>query len=217
MLHARRRPEEGRWRQSGAFGSAALRETASAAATKRVNDAFDFSRTERITRVEPIMPIEIAAKRAPRVASVGIALGAAHRRAAELTLALLLATGAGWLAVHYATNPDAASGTFGSHEGFWLKLHGAAAMLGLLLFGSLLSGHVFRGLRGTRNRYSGIALAGLGLALVISGYLLYYIADEATHPVISAIHWVTGLGLLPPFIWHRHAAARRRRLLSARR
>ena len=49
---------EGRLSRSRAFGSAALREIASAPATRGVNDAFDFSRTEPMTRGEPIVPIE---------------------------------------------------------------------------------------------------------------------------------------------------------------
>ena len=37
--------------------------------------------------------------------------------------------------------------------------------------------------------------------LIASGYTLYY-SDEGSRPVISALHWIIGLGAPAALIWH---------------
>lgn len=39
------------------------------------------------------------------------------------------------------------------------------------------------------------------LLLTISGYALYY-SDEASRLIISALHWIIGLGAPVVLIWH---------------
>lgn len=92
-----------------------------------------------------------------------------------------------------------------------MRLHGAAAMAGLLTLGALLTSHVLPSWRRGRNRASGVVLATAAAALVVSGYLLYYSGSETGRAVASWAH--VGLGLLLPaaFALHARAAWRARR------
>jgi hypothetical protein len=83
-----------------------------------------------------------------------------------------------------------------------LKLHGAAAMAGLIIYGSLLPVHIRRAWAIRRNIFLGIGLVLFMLALTVTGYLLYYAGDEETRPVISAVHWIIGLIVPAVLLWH---------------
>jgi hypothetical protein len=95
-------------------------------------------------------------------------------------------------------------------EYFWLRLHGAAAMLGLLALGSLVPMHVQRAWQQRKNRVSGLVTSAASLVLLVSGYLLYYFATENSRPWIGALHWGVGLAGLPVLIWHVLAGLRLR-------
>ncbi|HEU4709801.1 MAG TPA: hypothetical protein VFS17_10845 [Methylophilaceae bacterium] len=119
---------------------------------------------------------------------------------------LLLATGLLWLVAHYLLRT---SGEFGDviHplEPLSLKLHGAAMMYALFTAGAMMPGHAHLHWRNQRNRLPGVLmLTALGL-LVLTGWLLYYVATEETHGLIGTIHWVIGLVLLGILVWHRTA------------
>ena len=115
----------------------------------------------------------------------------------------LLTTGVLWLLFHYFVQ---AHGEFGDRphalEVWWLRLHGAAAMLMLAVLGSLLPIHVRRGWHQRKNLLPGISVLALALLLILSGYALYYFGSEEMRPWISAVHWVLGLVALPMLIWH---------------
>ena len=125
---------------------------------------------------------------------------------------LLLVSGALWLLFHYFVRVH---GQFGEAphplESWWLRLHGAAAMLVLIVLGSLLPVHVRRGWHQRRNLLAGTILGAVGLLLIASGYALYYFGGEELRPWISVFHWVVGLSALPLLIWHilrgRHASS----------
>jgi hypothetical protein len=87
-------------------------------------------------------------------------------------------------------------------EAWWLRLHGAAAMLVLAVLGSLLPIHIRRGWHQRKNLLAGSVLAALALLLIFSGYALYYFGSEETRPWISAFHWVLGLGAPLLLLWH---------------
>lgn len=130
-------------------------------------------------------------------------LTSGHRQWVYWTGAGLFASGALWLVFHYFLE---AQGEFGPTphplEHWWLRLHGAAAMLALLVVGSLLPIHVRRGWHQRRNLRLGIALSSALLLLTLSGYALYYFGGEDARPWISVLHW--GIGVLSPLvlIWH---------------
>ena len=113
-------------------------------------------------------------------------LAALHRRTLYAATGLLWASGALWMLF---SQPS---------ESPWparlMKLHGAAAMLFLVLFGSLLN-HVVSGWNSGRNRASGSLMLGLAAFLAASGWGLYYIGGESLRHATSLAHAFLGLSL----------------------
>jgi hypothetical protein len=132
-----------------------------------------------------------------------VRLGYWHQFSVYAATAALGVTGAVWLVCHYLL---ATPGDFGPQphpmEPWMLRLHGAAAMAGLIVYGSLLPIHVRRAWSLRRNLVLGIAVIGAMLLLTLTGYLLYYAGGEESRAAISAVHWVAGL-LAPALLtWH---------------
>jgi hypothetical protein len=112
-----------------------------------------------------------------------------------VSFGVLLLTGAGWMCAQQHLE-----------EEFWekiprllLKIHGGAAMAALLVLGAV-SLHVKRGWRAGKNVLSGASIVGVNLFLIVSGYGLYYAADEELRAWLSRWHgWIgLALGLLLP-------------------
>ena len=116
---------------------------------------------------------------------------------------VLLLTGIAWLLLHHFGQRE---GEFGPEtnplEPWMLRLHGAAMIASLLGVGSLLVVHVWRGWQYRSQRLIGIVLSTGVAWLILSGYLLYYVADEEWRAWLSISHWVAGLTGLPVFILH---------------
>lgn len=108
--------------------------------------------------------------------------------------AWLCATGALWLLAHYFMRPVSEFGE-GVHplEPWSMKLHGAGAMAALFFVGSLLNIHLRRAVRAGRNLVSGWSMIVFLAALTITGYALYYIANEENRALWSLAHWIPGL------------------------
>jgi len=145
-----------------------------------------------------VMTKAIASRRAD-----SIRLGPWHQGAVYGATAALVVSGIIWLVLHYFLTVP---GEYGpqSHplESWMLRLHGAAAMAGLIIYGSLLPVHIRRAWSIRRNIVLGIGLVAIMLLLTITGYLLYYSGDENTRPVISAVHWILGLAVPALLAWH---------------
>jgi hypothetical protein len=126
-----------------------------------------------------------------------------HLRWVYASCALLFASGALWLAFHYFVRVH---GEFGESphplEHWWLRLHGAAAMLFLIVAGSLVPIHLRRGWHQRRNLLPGIAITATALALTATGYALYYFGGEDTRPLLSLAHWAVGLATPALLVWH---------------
>lgn len=131
--------------------------------------------------------------------------------------AALFGTGAAWLAFHHFLQVP---GEFGDQphflEPWWLKLHGGAAMVFLVLLGTLVRVHIPTGWRSRRNRVSGVGLVSVNLVLVATGWALYYLGSESVRPVLSTVHWGIGIALPLGLLWHARAGLRTR-LLAGRR
>lgn len=132
---------------------------------------------------------------------------------------VLLLTGILWAVLHYRpqwlrlTERDATTANV-----MLMQVHGAAAMLALVLLGTLLSGHVRTGWRSARNKASGISTLSIGAVLAVTGYLLYYAGAEATRQAASLLHLGAGAALPVAVIAHaiRQMRARRRHAGLAR-
>lgn len=131
---------------------------------------------------------------------------------------LLVLSGALWLLFHHFVRIP---GEFGDRphaiEPWLLVVHGLFAAAFLIGFGSVLPGHVRRAWYGRRNRISGSVFLVLLSVEVASGYALYYTGEETARALISALHWVVGLGMPALMGWHiwRGRAWRRIRVGSA--
>ena len=82
-----------------------------------------------------------------------------------------------------------------------LRLHGAAAMIALVVLGSLLPNHIRAAWRAQRNRFSGGGMITLCLALTVTGYGLYYVGGETLRHVASLSHLWLGLAFPVVIIW----------------
>jgi hypothetical protein len=118
--------------------------------------------------------------------------------------ALLLMTGAAWLALHYSVGelPHPA-------QAWLLRVHGLLGFVGLFLFGVLAAAHVPQGWRLTRRqrwagqRNSGVALCALAVLLSATGYLLYYFAPESFRAALGWAHAGVGVTMAVLVAAHR--------------
>ncbi|MBI2517152.1 MAG: DUF4405 domain-containing protein [Opitutae bacterium] len=93
-----------------------------------------------------------------------------------------------------------------------ILLHGSAAMLALLLIGTLVPLHMKRGWHTQLNRPNGIMLVSLVALLSLTGYGLYYAGGEALRAAASLVHLGLGLAFPAALLWHIVRGRRARRL-----
>ena len=122
---------------------------------------------------------------------------------------LLLASGAVWLALHYARPADVLPSAF---EAWSMRIHGLAAFAVLFVFGALAASHVPQGWRlshrwrWARQRGSGVILCSLAGILALTGYLLYYFAPETVRPALGWLHSGLGVAMAVVVAAHRRGA-----------
>ncbi|HZP86748.1 MAG TPA: hypothetical protein VFB54_07990 [Burkholderiales bacterium] len=142
-------------------------------------------------------------------------LTAGHKRWVYRAGALVFVTGVLWLVFHYFLRIH---GEFGETphplEAWWLRLHGAGAMLALLVVGSLLPIHIRTGWHHRRNLWPGFSLLAVTVALALTGYALYYFGGESLRPVLSVVHWGVGLLAAGVMLWHIRSGHATRRLAT---
>ena len=126
-------------------------------------------------------------------------LAALQRRLLHTALAVLLASGVYWALIHYLGARAWLS------EPLLMRIHGAAAMAALVLVGGLVPAHVTIGWALRRNQSSGIALLIACGLLTVTGYLLYYIGNEAARDLSSYAH--LALGIVLPVALGAHLTA----------
>lgn len=117
--------------------------------------------------------------------------GRRQRLAAYWASALLLASGGLWLVAHYLL-PLPEFPARHPLEPWAMRLHGGATLFGLAVFGSLWGDHVLPAWKQGRHRSHGGALAVFWLGLILTGYGLYYLSDEAARALTSASHITLG-------------------------
>lgn len=116
---------------------------------------------------------------------------------------LLLVTGVAWLVAHYFL---AATSEFGDRHHFsepwWLRIHGAAAMGFLVVFGALMPAHMVFAWRSKKNRRSGVSMVAAVVLLVVTAYGLYYASNDTLRLWLSSIHWTVGLAATGVLVLH---------------
>jgi len=120
--------------------------------------------------------------------------GRRQRQMVYLATVLLVGSGLVWLLAHYLLPlPEEAA----RHplEPWMMRIHGASTMLGLAVLGGIWGNHVLGAWDRGTHRGSGGAMIGLWLGLALSGYGLYYLADEAWRSIASGLHVAAGLAL----------------------
>src|SRR5882757_3544146 len=108
-----------------------------------------------------------------------IRLSRPHRFWFYLTSALLFGSGVLWQLLHSFFQRN---GEFGPEihlaEPWMLKLHGAAAMVSLIILGTLVPLHIRRAWHARRNRINGAVMISVFTILILSGYGLYYVGGD---------------------------------------
>jgi hypothetical protein len=126
-----------------------------------------------------------------------------HRRWFYLSGSVLALSGVGWLASHFFLRAEnQIAGMPHPSEPWWLRVHGAAMIGFLIVFGALLPGHIARGWRGSVNKRSGIIMILLVGLLIVTGYGLYYVVDDGLRANVSLVHWSLGLASIGGVFWH---------------
>ena len=127
-------------------------------------------------------------------------------------------TGAAWLLLHYfGQQPGEFGPAMNPLEPWMMILHGLVVVPLLLGVGGMFVAHIPKGWAFTHQRIAGIALGLVLVVLTVSGYLLYYLGDEALRAASSLIHWAIGLALPAVFVWHYVNGQRARRAVKAKR
>lgn len=139
-----------------------------------------------------------------------IRLGAQHKKWLYSGLTLLWVSGALWLLFHYFLQTE---GDFGPQphvlERWWLRLHGLAGMVGLILLGSLLPNHMKLAWSRQKNRRTGLPMFTVWIWLAATGYALYYFSSDTNAAWLPVLHWAVGLALPTLLLIHlKHARMR---------
>ncbi|HZO23466.1 MAG TPA: hypothetical protein VFB37_13265 [Steroidobacteraceae bacterium] len=128
------------------------------------------------------------------------------RMAIYIVFGALWVSGCLWLLLHeFFTHP----GDFGPLPNPWepavLRLHGWIAVTAVFLLGWITARHVSDRWGQTIKRPSGLAVVGVAVVLVLSGYALYYTTD-GLHDIAAAAHEMLGAaGLLFALLhWRRY-------------
>jgi hypothetical protein len=74
----------------------------------------------------------------------------------------------------------------------------------MIIYGYLLASHVPHGWKQQRQRKLGLLILGLQFFLILSGYIIYYTANESLQQFTCTAHIITGLTF--PLILIAHIA-----------
>jgi cytochrome bd-type quinol oxidase subunit 2 len=133
-----------------------------------------------------------------------------HSRIFYLLFGLVWLSGSVWLVAEWLKDPDLGP-VRTSLQSATMKMHGAAMLIYLAMLGTLAI-HVRRGFALRANRRSGCIVIGINVLLTVTGWLLYYVADDTARQWSSVTHWAIGIAVLPLLCAHiflGRAASRR--------
>ena len=136
------------------------------------------------------------------------------RQLLYVTVGALFVTGAGWLAMHWLRQ-EGGTEAWGKGASYVLMLHGAAAMLMLVLLGALLPFHTVISWRRRENRGMGTVMLAVNAILVVTAFGLYYVGSDALRRWTSDVHIVVGLSV--PLLLAAHVVTGRAAIRASRR
>ena len=109
-------------------------------------------------------------------------------------LLVLSLSGVIWMVLHYFFAARSEFGTAPNPaESMSIRIHGIVAVATVFLIGGVATSHVVAGWNRAHNQPSGLVLAGLCIALILSGYALYYITADAARSVFAIAHQLAGI------------------------
>lgn len=112
-----------------------------------------------------------------------------------LVCALLWLSGSVWMLLHYFFPVVTEFGPSPNPwEPFIIRLHGILAVGTVFLLGWIASRHISEAWSLRRNQVSGIVLSSVCAVLVLSGYALYYLADDRARNGSAVVHQILGVG-----------------------
>jgi hypothetical protein len=135
-------------------------------------------------------------------------LGSRARSIIYLLSGALWLSGAVWIWLQWKESDSGLAAPAGARA--CMEIHGAAAMLFLILFGWLWKGHMGPGWSQKVRRASGLALASTAGLLAATAWCLYYL-PEGPRDWASRIHAALGLASILPLAWHLATRKRRRK------
>ncbi len=138
-------------------------------------------------------------------------LNRALRAALYAVLAVLLLTGAVWLALQVRPDPFQPAGEGSAWAPHLLAIHGGAAMLFLVLLGALIPLHIQANWARDRNRWTGVVMLAINAALIVTAYGLYYSGSDSLRGWASDLHIGAGF-TLPAWVGVHVWLGRRTRL-----
>ena len=128
-----------------------------------------------------------------------IALPAWQQRGVYASLGLLTLSGIVWLALHWlyllnGQRPDFQPGML-PYKLWAMRVHAAAALISLVMVGSVMTQHIRLAWRLNKNRISGsLMVSALGL-LAWTGYALGYVPEGLFRQWSTWLHWGAGVAL----------------------
>jgi len=154
----------------------------------------------------------VIARPGPRRLRHPLRLAPAQHLALYAVCGGLWLSGALWLLFHYVVaHPSEFGPATHPLEAWWLTAHGAFAVLAIFTFGLLWGVHVMPGWKTQHRRPSGAAAVAAVVWLMLTGYLMYYVAGEQPRLIVATLHWTVGLAAPMLFVYHglRSRAVRR--------
>jgi hypothetical protein len=130
------------------------------------------------------------------------------RYAIYAAVAVLFATGAGWLIADQMKETPSGE-IWQESAAYLLMLHGGAAMITLMLLGALFPLHIGRAWRAKKNRVTGSVMIACNAALITTAFGLYYLGSEEIRPWASDLH--IGFGIALPLLLLVHVKTGRKR------
>jgi hypothetical protein len=125
-----------------------------------------------------------------------------HRRTLYAVSLAVLLSGLAWAVVHRLDMAGRAGDGLRRWKPTMLQVHGLAGIGFVLLFGTLLPGHVRRAWHAKKNRPNGAFFLIAVSVLIITGYILYYVGDETWRERLSNTHLWLGLAAPVLLAWH---------------